>query len=265
LKQSRPPRYFLLIDDGSEDLTPEIAKRFQFFYPNFIYKRLSYNRSPIKGVNLAYCLNWGVRFLTELCPDWDYLLKVDADIIIPPSYAETLMIVMRFMGWGITGGMPIGEKIRLSRVTDGARVYSRRCWDEIGGLDLTHAFDTHALLKARQLGWEVRTFRYQRYLELRRAIKRRLRDWIYSGFIRKSFHFPLWHTCLAGLKNIKSGPRGVIGPLAMILAHALGRWPEDPKLKPDFIRNLAKEEMREYLTKIWQYLAPSTGCREVLD
>ena len=242
LGQSLAPEVYVVVDDGSTDETPRIVRRFPVEY-----LRIDVPRHPRRGVNLAYALNLGVGRASRLCPDWRYLLKVDGDSLIPPNYAEYLIERMEEAPrLGVCGGQPYGWKIRPKRVTDGARLYRRACWEEIGGLDLINAFDFHAVLKARQLGWETRSFPV-RYLERRWSGKIGVGRWIDAGFARKSLGFPLWHTALAAMRNIKMGRPPIIGPLAMVLSHPLGIWPRAPRLNPDWVRRFATEELREYI------------------
>ena len=145
--------------------------------------------------------------------------------------------------------MPKPGWIRLKRVTNGARLYRRECWDDIGGLDDWTAFDTHALLKARQLGWETRTFQEVEYYSLRSWMKMNMRRWIMRGWERHSFGFPWWHTWLAAGKNVVNVYPPILGLVAMILAHPVSPWKKAPNLDLNWTKDFAVWETRDFLQK----------------
>ncbi len=251
LKQTVSPNVFVVVDDSSEDGTIEYLKTV-----NVLTLRFEAPRIQIRGINQSQAINMGVSLATKHSPNWEYLLKTDADVVLPPTYVEDLLRIMdNRPEIGIAGGWPLDcqgrkMKIRMSRTTDGARLYRRECWDEIGGLDTINAFDTHAILKARQAGWETTTIPYIKYKELRTSMKTTVKRWIQSGFSRKSFCFPLWHSIFAALKNIKSGRPVVIGPLILVLSHILSPWPKAPKIDNEWMKRFSTWEIKEFSKEI---------------
>src|SRR4030042_114873 len=217
LSQSLPPDAYVVADDGSTDGTRRVLERFT----GVDVVRLENPRHPTRGVNLAWALNAGVRRASELVPDWDYLLKVDADSVLPPRYFQRLLGKFNANPrLGVTSGAPQEEKGWRGRASDGAKVYRRGCWDDIGHFVPCNAFDTVALLQAKRHGWTVESFPEIRYTQLRTWRRGSLRRWILSGRSRYYVGFPSWHTFLiAGVYSTQSP--WVVGGLAMFLAHAL--------------------------------------------
>jgi glycosyltransferase involved in cell wall biosynthesis len=183
----------VVVDDGSTDGTPRILEG----YGNVHVVRLKNPRHPTRGVNLAWALNAGVKRATELVPDWKYLLKVDADSVIPPMYFNQLLDKFRQNPrLGVTSGTPQDEKVWRGRASDGAKMYRRDCWDDI------------------------RHFVPCKYAQLRTWRRGNLRRWILSGRSRYYMGFPSWHTFLiAGVYSTHSP--WVVGGLSMFLSHAL--------------------------------------------
>ncbi len=215
--QSTPPDAYVVVDDGSTDGTLRVLEG----YSNVHAVRLGNPRHPTRGVNLAWALNAGVKRATELVPDWEYLLKVDADSVIPPGYFNQLLDKFRENpGLGVTSGTPQDEKVWRGRASDGAKVYRRGCWDDLRHFVPCNAFDTVALLQAKRYGWVVESFPKIKYTQLRTWRRGSLRRWILSGRSRYYMGFPSWHTFLiAGVYSTHSP--WVIGGLSMFLAHAL--------------------------------------------
>lgn len=116
----------------------------------------------------------------------------------------------------------------------------------MGGLDTINANDTHAILKARHSEWETTTIPHIRYKELRSRVEATVKRWIQSGFIRKSFGFPLWHSVFAALKNIKSGRQAIVGSLILVLFHIFSPWPQAPKINNEWMKRVSNWEIKEF-------------------
>ena len=217
LSQNPPPDAYVVVDDGSTDGTPRILEDHHEVH----VARLENPRHPTRGVNLAWALNAGVKRATELVPDWQYLLKVDADSVIPPGYFNQLLEKFRENPrLGVTSGTPQDEKVWRGRASDGAKVYRRGCWDDVRHFVPCNAFDTVAMLQAKRHGWVVESFPKINYTQLRTWRRENLRRWILSGRSRYYIGFPSWHTFLiAGVYSTHSP--WVVGGLSMFLAHAL--------------------------------------------
>ena len=246
LSQTVPPKIVILSDDGSTDRTRLIAKKLGVTVVS--EKR---TRHKLRGINQVLALRAGIFMATELVSDWGYLLKFDADTIIPENYVEHLLKRMeKYPVLGICAGKPEKEGVRLARASDAAKVYRRDCWDAIGGLDIWIAFDSHAILKASQRGWATMTIPSITFRELRPSGKYSLTRCVLTGFERASFGVPLYHTILASIKNIKWGYPPILGSIATILAHIISPWPQDPSLDHEWIRSYAINEIRFFIGKL---------------
>jgi len=246
LGQTAPPEIVILSDDESTDRTRLIARKLGVTVLSV--KRIRYK---LRGINQVLALKAGVSMATELVSDWNYLLKFDADTVIPDNYMEHIMNEMeRYPSLGICAGKPEKEGIRLARASDASKVYRRECWDDIGGLDTWIAFDSHASLKASQRGWVTRTIPSITLRELRPSGKYSLTRCVLTGFERSSFGLPLYHTVLASIKNIKWGYPPILGSIATILAHIISPWPQAPGLDKAWIRKYAINEVRFFMGEL---------------
>jgi glycosyltransferase involved in cell wall biosynthesis len=213
------PQVYIVVDDGSTDKTLNILKEKK----GIVICRIDNPRHPVRGVNLAWALNSGIQKVNELVPDWDYLLKIDADSVLPSDYFKRLLLKFeKNSRLGVSSGTPYDEKVWRGRASDGAKVYRRKCWDDIGSFTPCNAFDTLALLEAKRNNWIVESFPDLKYIQLRSWKRRNLDRWILSGRSRYYLGFPVWHTFLISLVYSIDSPV-VLGSLSMFLSHFLTR------------------------------------------
>jgi biofilm PGA synthesis N-glycosyltransferase PgaC len=245
IAQIPPPETYVVVDDNSTDTTAQILAE----YKDITLLRLRNPRHETRGVNLAWALKSGVKKVTELVPDWDYLLKIDADSVLPHDYFKRLLEKFnKNPHLGVTSGTPYDEKVWRGRASDGAKIYKRACWDSIGHFTPSNAFDTLALIQAKQHGWIVESFSEIKYNQLRTWKRGRLDRWVLSGRSRYFLGFPVWHTFLIAIVYAKDYP-WILGGLTMFLAHlltALGglKKPHSRKYY-DFARKYAIWELLE--------------------
>jgi glycosyltransferase involved in cell wall biosynthesis len=248
LRQSVPPAALLVVDDDSSDYTADVVSRIK----GATLLRKRYPRHPVRGVNLALALNAGVRRLTELVPDWEYLLKVDADSVIPHMYVERLLAKFREgePPLGVTSGNPQDERIWRDRASDGAKMFSRGCLDAIGGFPASNAFDTLMILKAWYHGWRVESYPEIVYLQTRTMRRVKLARWILSGRSRYYLGFPVWHTFLIAVFYLRQRPF-FTGSTSMWLAHLLTRIGGAPRPHgEDFYRFMRGYALQELMRRI---------------
>jgi len=246
LSQTIPPEICVLSDDGSSDKTPLIAEQLG---ARVVHVKIK--RHPMRGINQVLALKTGIKKATTDVKDWGFLLKFDADIEIPLNYVEHLLRIMEhYPTLGICSGKPENENIRLARASDGAKIYRRACFEDINGLSPWTAFDSHAIIKAGQKGWNTKTVPSITFKEMRPTGKYGLTRWIITGFERASFGFPLYHTVLASVKNVKWGSPPILNVLATILGHIVNPWPKAPDLDHEWVKKYAINEIRFFIKEI---------------
>lgn len=211
------PNIYVVVDDASTDKTSEIlAKK-----DGIEVLSLKSSRHPVRGVNLALALNKGIKKVTEIIPDWEFLLKIDADSVLPSHYFSYLF--KKFQAnpiLGISSGTPTDEKVWRGRASDGAKIYRRECWNDIEPFTPCNAFDTLALIEAKMNNWKVESFQELKYKQLRTWRRQSINRWILSGRSRYYLGFPSWHTFLISIVYSTDYP-WIIGSVSMYLSHLL--------------------------------------------
>jgi len=244
--QTIKPALHVIADDGSTDNTLTISQNLGAE----VYETNN-PRIPYKGYNQALGFIGAIRHATRLVPDWDYVLKLDADSLVPKKYVESLLNQFNSnKKLGIAAGISRGASPRQGRVTDGARIISRKCYEAIGGYQVMLAFDSYALLVANQYGYETTTFEKIKYLELRPAKKYSIQAWIHLGMERKMMYLPLYHTFLASIKNSLTASPPILNSLFTFFGHML-YVPQNhaPKLNKEWVKRYAIYEVEEFFRK----------------
>ncbi len=243
LGQSISPSVYVVVDDMSH---PPIERS------DCVVIRSNLPRIITRGVNQSASIMLGVKKASQLCPGWRYLLKLDADTIIPGNYSEKMIeFHQSYPNTGISSGVSntMTWHQQKHRPSDAAKMFTRECWDRIGGYTIGNGFDTHATLKAIIYGYKPRINPDAVFTETRPNVKTGLARWSQSGKIRAEWGLPLWHTGLAAGKNLLDGRPLFLGPLTMILSHAL--YKVDESMFPrKWINNYARWELKNIVKRL---------------
>ena len=202
--QTRPPDLWVVVDDGSTDGTGD---RFRTHADRLPYLRVvstptgyttdSGDRLAAAGPDRAW--NFGLRQAGD--GGFTHLGKLDGDIVLPPDYLAAML--GRFEAdqlLGMAGGAivePEGDGWRLLRtpadhVTAPARLYSRPCFDAIGGMPERLGADVITTTYARMRGYRTATFSDLRVKHLRHigtaqgALRGRARHGAYQYIVHYS-------------------------------------------------------------------------------
>lgn len=162
--QTLPPKKVVVVDDNSIDDTAKIVAGFLEKFP-FV--------SPVKNTSEAVHLPGSKvirafeKGLASINDDYDIIVKLDADLILPENYFETIVNIFKAdENVGMAGGFCYIEKNGdwvLENLTDkdhvrGAlKAYRKKCFEQIGGLKPAMGWDTVDELLAKFYGWKVVT------------------------------------------------------------------------------------------------------------
>ncbi len=167
VRQTLPPRCWIIVDDGSTDATGAIADAaaIEHAWIRVVHRRNRGFRQPGTGVIEAFYDGLALLGSTP----WEFLVKFDGDLAFSPDYfARCVEEFTRDPKLGVGGGLICreegGDLISEVRgdppfhVRGATKIYRRACWDEIGGLVRAPGWDAIDELKANMLGWSTRTF-----------------------------------------------------------------------------------------------------------
>ncbi len=164
VNQTILPSKIIVVDDNSTDTTSQIVKSFTEKYTFIYLVEKKSDAIHLPGSKVIQAFHEGEKHIDA---DYDILVKVDADLIFPTHYFET--IIRHFQSddrIGMVGGFAYIEKNGewvLENLTDkdhirGAfKAYRKATFKEIGGLKPAMGWDTVDELLCKFYNWKVVT------------------------------------------------------------------------------------------------------------
>ena len=158
------PTKVIVVNDNSTDSTPEIVLAFAEKHPWISLVTKTSSAIHLPGSKVIQAFQKGLESIDE---DYDLIAKVDADLIFPSNYFET--IIQHFESdatIGMVGGFCYVEKNGewiLENLTDkdhirGAlKAYRKATFKQIGGLRAQMGWDTVDELLCKFYNWKVVT------------------------------------------------------------------------------------------------------------
>lgn len=164
VNQTVIPDKIIVVNDNSTDKTAEIVADFERKYDCIVQV---FNPSENKHLPGSKVINAFYKGFNTLDDSFDIIVKLDADLILPPNYFERISAVFQSdKKIGMAGGFAYIEKNNqwiLENLTDkdhirGAfKAYRKACFEEIGGLKPAMGWDTVDELLCRFYGWNIVT------------------------------------------------------------------------------------------------------------
>jgi glycosyltransferase involved in cell wall biosynthesis len=158
------PKKIVVVNDHSTDETESIVTSFLSHNPNLVLVNNFSDSEHQPGSKVIRAFQKGLEILDE---NYDFIVKLDADLILPPNYFETIIAHFETDAKiGMVGGFAYIEKNGtwiLENLTDkdhirGAfKAYRKACFQQIGGLKPAMGWDTVDELLAKFYGWKVET------------------------------------------------------------------------------------------------------------
>jgi poly-beta-1,6-N-acetyl-D-glucosamine synthase len=159
--QTHRPLEWVIVDDGSTDSTPEIARAYADEYPWIDTVELSAPPGRHRGGRVVQAFEAGRARLRR--PS-EIIVKLDGDLLLPPHYfAWVCEVFARAPRAGLVGGVALGydgtrwapERSHPDHVRGCVKAYRVDCLEDIGGLRASMGWDGIDEYGARARGWEV--------------------------------------------------------------------------------------------------------------
>ena len=164
ISQTRPPRKWIIVNDGSTDRTDEIVQRYVAHYPFIEVVRITKDH-PRNFTAQVNAINLGFSLLKNT--DCAFIGNLDADITLDPDYfARVLDKFAEDPALGLSGGYIYEEQNgefrrraanSISSVAHAVQCFRRECLSLLGGYPSFSwcGADTFAEVRLRMLGWKV--------------------------------------------------------------------------------------------------------------
>jgi len=256
--QTRPPDLWLIVDDGSSDETPALLERLAAETP-FLEVRGAPERTVRPGGDGLAVAAEAVAFNEALAGvelgDFTHVGKLDADVELPPSYLADLLA--RFAAepaLGIAGGTLLerengsweAAKVPANHVRGALKLYSRECFEAIGGIQERLGWDTIDETYARMKGFETRSLpqpeaRHHRPVATRGGT---LRGRARHGQCAYILRYGFWWVALRSLKVARLHPRGLSG-LAFLYGYLRAALRREARVEDESYRRFVAQELRD--------------------
>lgn len=208
LSQTVLPKKVIVVNDNSTDTTAEIVTQFTEKYSFINLVNTVSNDQHLPGSKVIQAFYKGYEMLDE---NYDFIVKLDADIILPNNYFETLVSHFNTDSKiGMVGGfayIKTDDKWTLENLTNkdhirGAfKAYRKQCFLDIGKLKTSMGWDTVDELLAQYNGWTIKTDESLFVKHLKPTGKTYNKTARYKqgeAFYKLGYGFPL--TCIASIK-----------------------------------------------------------------
>jgi poly-beta-1,6-N-acetyl-D-glucosamine synthase len=255
--QTRPPHLWLIVDDGSSDETPRILERLAPELP-FLRVLQAPPQDSRPGEDrltiAAEAQAFNAALATVDLADFTHIGKLDADIELPPDYFERLL--GRFAAetrLGIAGGTLLEEgangwrstKVPVYHVRGALKLYSRECFEVIGGIEERLGWDTIDETYARMHGYTTRSLpdlpaRHHRPVATRGGS---LRGRARLGQCAYVLRYRTWWVALRSFKVACWRPFGLSG-IAFFYGYARAALRHEDRVEDEQYRRFVARELR---------------------
>jgi biofilm PGA synthesis N-glycosyltransferase PgaC len=266
LAQTHRPLKWIIVDDGSADSTSDIIRSYAAIHSFITLLPFGSEHSAQRNfARKVHAFDFGVKAAAHL--EYQYLGNLDADILLPPDYYES--ILYEFAAdprLGIAGGVLFtyaGKRLvcrdtSIDSISGAIQLFRRQCFEAIGGYSPveTGGIDTIAEVTARMKGWTVRKLTSHQAYEQRAtgsvgqsSIVARFREGVRCQALGYSTLFFLARCAYKSSSNYLF----LLGSIASVAGFAWGKVRRHPVRLPeatvDYLRAEQWNKLRRLLTR----------------
>jgi glycosyltransferase involved in cell wall biosynthesis len=249
VSQTILPKKVIVVNDNSTDTTAKIVQEFVNRHSFISVINKTSEAIHLPGSKVIQAFQKGLETLDN---DYDFIVKLDADLILPNNYFET--IIKHFENdekIGMVGGFAYIEKNGewiLENLTDrdhirGAfKAYRKKCFQEIGGLKPAMGWDTVDELLCQFYGWKVKTDESLIVKHLKPTGANYSKSARYKqGEAFYSLGYGFWITAIASAKLsiLKKKP-------LLFIDYMIGFWKGKLSKKPLLVTEVQSKFIRKY-------------------
>jgi glycosyltransferase involved in cell wall biosynthesis len=255
--QDRQPDHLVLVDDGSDDGSLQLAEAFASRHANTTVlqrPRRHETADRLASASELLAFRWAVE---QLPAESDIVAKLDADLRLPPCALATMQHRLEDdASLGIAGMFLTEQGLdgTLRRITIGqghvhgaTKFYRRACFDEISPLPAILGWDTIDELRARRAGWRTASFAlpggdplHLRPRGTRDGVLRAFRRW---GVCAYAYGEPPVIAGLQSLRQMHQPPR-VLAGLNYGLGYAGAALRRAPRAETELRASVRDEQFR---------------------
>lgn len=163
-KQSLPAQEIILVNDQSSDQTEAIMQAAAKQNANTTYLNHHSSDEHLPGAKVVNAFNFG---LNAIKIDYDFIVKLDADLILPTNYFTRIAEAFQDPQTGMAGGFCYEKNERgewkknhpmhQDHIRGAFKAYRKSCFEAMDGLRSAMGWDTVDELLARYHGFSVKT------------------------------------------------------------------------------------------------------------
>lgn len=174
VNQDIKPVVWVIVDDGSDDKTPQIINQATSEYP-WILSLKSGRNDPYDLRHVAFVYQQGFKHALNYCErnsiEFEFIASSDADTIYPKNYFSQLISFLHNNSeYGIISGKVLitdkkGNIVEENRIHIGdgdghpygtGRVWRKETFEETNGYPLVKAWDSVSNIMALLKGWKIK-------------------------------------------------------------------------------------------------------------
>jgi poly-beta-1,6-N-acetyl-D-glucosamine synthase len=260
--QVRRPDRWLVVDDGSSDGTSEILQRLscELEFMEVVATPPGFTREAADRLAVAAApraFNFGLDAVDVA--GFTHIGKLDGDVELRPNYYDAILEEFaRNPALGIAGGVILERRggrwlptrCAADHVRGAIKVYSRECFEAIGGIEERLGWDGIDSTVARMRGFRTRSFGDIEALHHRHtgSADGRLRGHVRWGEAHWILHHGIAWTVLRAGKVARLRPGGLSG-VAYLYGYARAAARRMPRVQVEGYRRFVRAEQRRRMVE----------------